>query len=174
MLQIREACPADYPSIADVHLDAFGAEGPTVAELALALLADESARPQLALVAEEDGKVIGSIIFSSVQVDGAKDVTASILAPLAVARGRQRRGVGRELIASGLDVLRRGGANLVFVLGDPRYYERHGFSAGHGVRAPYDLPYPEAWMAQALQGVELDRVSGRLRCARSLDRPELW
>lgn len=173
-MQVRTACASDLQSVRDVHMDAFGDEGETIAELALALIRDPSAQPVLALVAEEDDEVVGSIIFSAVRVQGAEQLSACILAPLAVARRRQRMGVGRKLIETGLAALRVQGVNLVFVLGDPRYYSRYGFSSSHQVRAPYRLPYPEAWMAMALQGAALASVSGQLLCARALNSPEHW
>jgi putative acetyltransferase len=173
-VQIREARPSDLQAIKNVHLDAFGSEGATVSELALALIADESARPLLALVAESGGAVIGCIIFSSVRILGANELSAYLLAPLAVATRMQRMGTGRQLIEHGLAVLRERGADLVFVLGDPRYYRRYGFSPGHKVRAPYDLPYPEAWMALSLQDAALESFEGQLVCARSLNSPDHW
>lgn len=99
---------------------------------------------------------------------------AYILAPLAVAGRYRGKGIGRALVERGLQALRERGADLVFVLGDPRYYGRYGFSPHHRVRAPYDLAHPEAWMAMALQGTALDSVSGRLVCARSLSDPKHW
>jgi putative acetyltransferase len=173
-VQIRRTGASDLQSIRDVHMDAFGDEGRTVAELALALIADPSAQPMLTLVAEDHGRVVGSVIFSTVRIQGDEHVSAYILAPLAVAKRSQRMGIGRELIDTGLGALREQGANLVFVLGDPRYYSRYGFSPSHQVRAPYELPYPEAWMAMSLQGASLASLSGQLVCARSLDSPEHW
>lgn len=173
-MQIREAVAADHAAIRALHLPLFGEEGDAVAALALALLADETARPVLALVAEAEGEVVGSVIFSAVQVTGSEDVPARILAPLAVAGRCQRQGIGRALVEQGLERLRAQGVRLVFVLGDPQYYGRFGFSHRHRVQAPYPPVFPEAWMALALQDEALDAVDGRLQCARSLDRPDLW
>ncbi len=64
-MRIREAQPSDTQGIKDVQLAAFGDEGPVVADLALALIADESAKPSLVLVAESEKCVVGNIIFSS-------------------------------------------------------------------------------------------------------------
>jgi putative acetyltransferase len=171
---VREAQSTDAQAIRDVHLAAFGEEGPVVADLALALIADESARPSLVLVAESEGEIVGSVIFSSVHIAGSKVQSAYILAPLAVAPNVQRMGTGRKLIEVGLSLLRKRGADLVFVLGDPRYYGRYGFSSEHKVRAPFDLPYPEAWMylpvGEAASGV----VEGQLICPHSLNKAEHW
>ncbi|WP_223300348.1 GNAT family N-acetyltransferase [Methyloversatilis sp. RAC08] len=173
-MRIREAHASDAQGIRSVHLAAFGDEGPAVADLALALSADESAKPILVLLAESEKGVVGSIIFSSVHIPGSASGPSYILAPLAVAPEMQRMGVGRQLVESGLTILRARGAELVFVLGDPRYYARFGFSTGHKVSAPYDLPYPEAWMCLSLGKVVPQEVKGQLACAESLNRPEHW
>ena len=171
---IREARAPDAEAIRAVHLDAFDEEGATVAPLALALLADASAQPVLALVAEVDGEVVGNVIFSAAQMQGAEQVSACILAPLAVVRRFQGMGIGRKLIEQGLATLRERGVAWVFVLGDPRHYTRYGFSAEHQVRAPYALEYPEAWMVMSLHGDALDSIGGQLQCAQALRHPEHW
>lgn len=173
-MRIREAQASDAQGIRGVHLAAFGDEGPVVADLALALMADESARPILVLVAESEKGVVGSIIFSSVHIPGSEAGPSYILAPLAVAPEMQGAGVGRQLIESGLTGLRKRGAELVFVLGDPRFYGRFGFSTGHKVRAPFDLPYPEAWMCLPVGKVDPETVAGQLACAESLNQPAHW
>lgn len=173
-MRIREAQASDTQAIRGVHLAAFGDDGQVVADLALGLLSDESAKPILVLVAEARKSVVGNIIFSSVRVPGSGSGPLYILAPLAVAPDMQGMGVGRSLIESGLKVLRERGAELVFVLGDPRYYGRFGFKTGHKVRAPYDLPYPEAWMCLSLGEVITEEVEGQLACSESLNRPEHW
>jgi putative acetyltransferase len=171
---VRAARPSDLTAIRDVHLDAFGDEGLVVADLALALIADESAKPLLALVAERNGVVVGSVIFSAVHIDGNASHPSRILAPLAVATPMQRTGAGRRLVEQGLAMLREECVDLVFVLGNPGYYARYGFRANHRVRAPYDLRYPQAWMALSLQGTDVSAMEGQLVCPQSLHRAELW
>lgn len=65
---------------------------------------------------------------------------------------------------------------LVFVLGHPGYYPRHGFEpAGrHGLRAPYSVSPESAWMVRPISPNVLGRVQGRVICADALDRPEYW
>jgi putative acetyltransferase len=176
-MKIREATAVDVERIGNLHLDAFGKEeGPAVSRLAIDLLADETAQPLLALVAENRTDIVGSIIFSTVEVRGSEgeEIVAYILAPLAVASALQRRGVGRALIERGLQMLKDRGTDLVFVLGDPRYYSRFGFTHHHQVSPPHELPYREAWMAMALTGNALESTSGQVLCARSLNAPEHW
>lgn len=173
-VRIRTASAPDTPAILDVLTNAFGDEGKSIAELVVSLLHDPTALPLLSLVAEDGGEIIGHILFSAVHIEGSEPVSASILAPLAVAPQRQRADVGRQLVTAGLDALRTQGVDAVFVLGDPAYYTRFGFSPRHQVRAPYPLHYPEAWMLLSLRGRAVDAMGGTLVCADSLKRAELW
>jgi len=174
-VSIRESTVDDFESIRDVHLDAFGeVDGAAVSKLAVDLLTDETAKPLLSLVADAESRIIGSIIFTTARVQGREGKIAYILAPLAVATDFQRKGIGRALIEHGLQMLSGKGADLVFVLGDPKYYRRYGFSHNHRVLPPYQLEYPRAWMALELKRGALEAVSGQIACADALSAPEHW
>ena len=174
-MNIRESQPSDFHSIRAVHDNAFGEpEGKVVAQLACDILTDETAKPLLSLVAEENGGIVGHIIFSPVKIEGSEAISAYILAPLAVAKSCQQQGVGTALLHSGLEAMKKQGVDIVMVLGDPNYYTRAGFKAGHNIKAPYTLPYPEAWMALELTPGTLDKAKGTALCASSLASPEHW
>jgi putative acetyltransferase len=83
----------------------------------------------LSLVGEDDGKIIGTVAFSRVWIehDGVRTPGIS-LAPVAVLPERQRNGTARALIGAGHLRLKMLGEKIVFVLGDPDYYKRFGFS----------------------------------------------
>lgn len=151
-MQIRESTENDKDAILRIHQDAFGGgEGESVSRLAIDLLEDKTAMPLLSLVAEEESTIVGHIIFTSVSVGGSATSNAYILAPLAVINNQQSRGIGTALITQGLKVLRERNADFVLVLGEPDYYSRTGFEASHSISPPYELEYPEAWMAQELK-----------------------
>jgi len=115
------------------------------------------------------------VIFSSVNIEGVEGVSAYILAPLAVTRFAQRKGIGILLINKGLEILKERGAEIVLVYGDPNYYMRTGFKAGHNLKPPHILKYPEeAWMAKELVESILSKTQGTVRCAMSLSSPEYW
>ncbi|MEM9605201.1 MAG: N-acetyltransferase, partial [Pseudomonadota bacterium] len=118
--------------------------------------------------------VLGHVLFTAVRVEPHPTRRAAILCPLAVAPERHKTGIGSALVEHGLGALADDGVDLVFVLGDPRYYGRFGFSAEHGVAAPYPLPYPKAWQVRSLTGTPFAELSGTLRCADALNAPELW
>lgn len=177
---VRESLPQERSTIARLHSSAFGtAEGPIVAGLVEDMLDDETAQPLLSLVALEEDRLKGHILFSRVYIEGCEsDVEARILAPLAVSPDVQGRGTGTLLINRGLERLKASGVGLVLVLGHPTYYPRAGFEpAGkHGLEAPYPIPaeHEDAWMVAELQPSMLSRVKGVVRCCSALDRPEHW
>ena len=175
-MEIRESLKKDKGAIRKVHQDAFGStEGQEVSQLAIDLLEDKTALPILSLVAEQNKEIIGNIIFSTVNIEGAEEISAYILAPLAVSVAAQRTGIGVQLINRGLEILKNRGGQIVLVYGDPNYYKRTGFEAGHGLKPPHKLKYPkEAWMAQELEESILTKIKGKIRCALSLNSPEHW
>jgi len=175
-VKIRESVESDKKAIGKVHLNAFDqSEGETVSQLAIDLLEDKTAQPILSLVAEQDNEIIGNVIFSSVSIEGAENVSAYILAPLAVSMFAQKKGIGTQLINKGLETLKQRGAEIVLVYGDPNYYLRTGFKAGHKLKPPYKLEYPlEAWMAQEMVEGVLTKTQGTVRCAKALSSPDFW
>lgn len=176
-LRIRTATDSDLPAIREIHARAFGQD--TEARLTRAILADPTAQPTLSLLAEEDGRPQGHILFSKVRLtEPDSGRPATILAPLAVVPEAQGKGGGGLLIEAGLQRLRDDGIDLVFVLGDPGYYQRFGFQSADcvGLDAPYPLPEEriEAWRVRALRDDVIGRVHGKVACCEALMEPELW
>ena len=176
-MRIEQAAEADLQDVLFVERLAFGRD--EEAELVRDLLDDPSARPLLSLLAREDGRPVGHVLFTAARLEELPDAASvAILAPLAVVPDAQRRGVGSRLIARGLQILSGRGVDLVFVLGHPGYYPRHGFEpAGRlGFAAPFPIPGEDAdaWMVQALRPGVIGAVRGTVGCADSLNKPELW
>lgn len=180
MTDIRQTADADEPVIRAVHELAFGPyEGPTIADLTIALLNDPTAEPVVSLLAYEGPDAIGHILFTRVRVPSPdSEPIAHILAPLAVVPDHQRQGIGAKLIQRGLKLLTQSGSVLVFVLGHPEYYPRFGFApAGRqGLDAPYPIPEKnaDAWMVHELIPGTAGKVGGTLQCADALNRREYW
>ena len=180
MTNIRPAADADLAEVLRVHESAFGhVQGVEIAELVVGLLSDKSAVPLFSFVAEMEGRSVGHILFTAVQIQGAScPVSAQILAPLGVAKSHQGKGVGRLLVIEGLGRLGAAGVDLVFVLGHPGLYRKYGFRRASlfDLKAPYPIP-PEhegAWMVQELRPNILGRVRGTVRCAKTLGQPRHW
>lgn len=167
----------DAGDIREVETRAFGFE--KEANLVAELLADETARPMLSLLAKHDGKAVGHILFTRATFKGRTDAPMMhILAPLAVIPEYQKMGVGGLLIRSGIEHLREMGSKRVYVLGHHDYYPRHGFIPGAGnLGYPAPYPIPEAvkscWMVQKITPGEV-AARGDVQCVQSLMKPEHW
>jgi putative acetyltransferase len=128
---IRAETPADYVAIRNVLVSAFG--GVVEADLVEALRRERVIAT--ALAAEIAGDVCGHIVMSRLRSPSA----GLALAPVAVAPLWQKQGVGSALILKAIDLAKADGSDIIFVLGDPIYYRRFGFSTE--VAAPFQSPY---------------------------------
>ncbi len=80
----------------------------------------------LSLVAEVEGRVIGHIAFSPVNIsDGTRNWYG--LGPVSVLPAYQRQGVGKALIREGLLRLKAMNAQGCCLVGHPDYYRKFGF-----------------------------------------------
>ncbi|MBP2445450.1 GNAT family N-acetyltransferase [Rhizobium leguminosarum] len=126
---IRYETPADIDAIHDLTSIAFApmpySEG-TEAEIIRRLRANGDLA--ISLVAEEGGKIFGHIAFSPVTIDGVHAGWFG-LGPIAVKPERQRQGIGKALIAKGLELLKEMDASGCALIGNPDIYSRAGFSS---------------------------------------------
>jgi putative acetyltransferase len=161
--RIRVAREADRDAIRAVHTAAFGRADE--AELALRLWAREPAC--ISLVAEQEGAVVGHVLFSPISVDGRRFEPVPFgLGPVGVLPGLQRGGAGKALCRAGLDACRVAGAPFVVVLGHPSYYPRFGFVAAVRFGLTFaDAPPRDAFMALELEPGGLTNASGKVRYA---------
>ncbi len=173
---IRPARADELDALLRIHRLAFGEEEEAI--LVRRLLVDSTAQPCVSLVALVEGELAGHVLFTRAALVGEDETRIALLAPLAVAPPAQKQGIGGALTQAGIAVLRAQGVELVFVLGHPSYYPRHGFvPAGElGFEAPYPIPAKDAgaWMVQALWTGLIGKVRGRVVPAKALRRPEYW
>jgi len=164
-VDLRTEQPGDIAAVRDLHLNAFGAEGPVVAELVDDLRATEC----LSLVAEVEGEPVGHVMFTRSLLDAPRRlVDVQVLSPLAVRRDHQGKGIGSALVRRGLELMAERRVPVVFLEGSPVYYARFGFTPGGelGFRKPslripdeafqaVRLPAYEPWMTGTLVYSEL-------------------
>jgi putative acetyltransferase len=158
---VRAPKPQDFAAIHAVEAAAFEREDEAL--IVDAVRAEGAALVEL--VAEEEGQIVGHILFSRMTCKPARRMSA--LAPVAVLPDAQGRGWGQVLCRAGIEELRRMGAEAVVVLGHVDYYPRFGFSreAAKLIASPYaHLP---AFMA-------LELVPGALAVPIKVDYPRAF
>ena len=158
-LTIRPETSADHAAIGEVSRLAFGGEG----ESRLVDALREGGHARISLVAEEDDRIIGHILFSVLTIATPQgEIEALSLAPMAVVPSHQRKGIGSSLVREGLRACRDAGHRIVIVLGHPEFYSRFGFSAKQAepLRSPYSGP---AFMVVELVADALKCIEGEVR-----------
>jgi putative acetyltransferase len=158
---VRTERPADFDVIDDVVAAAFESE--EHATLVRLLRESDYYVPDLAMVADEVGEVIGHIMLTFADLEGGSRERILSLSPLAVRPDRQRDGVGIALTRRVLEAADDRGEPLVIVLGHPAYYPRFGFESArkHGIEPP-DPAFPdEAFMVVRLRAYD-PSVRGRV------------
>lgn len=157
---IRPATGGDVAAIEALLAAAF----PNAAEAALVRQLCIDGDMVLTLVADDEdtGALAGMIAFSrmAAEVDGTS-VPAVALAPIATAAAHRGKGLADLLIRTGLRDLAAAGVVLCFVLGEPDFYGRHGFSTdwAKGFDSPYAgdylmaLPLQDGRMPCGVRGV---------------------
>ncbi len=152
MIFIRPETPRDYEPIYELVQKSFAqaehCDG-NEQDLVVKLRNSPAFIPELSLVAEEDGQIIGYIMFSKLKIGGTVQLA---VAPLAVLPRHRNRGIGGRLIKTGHQIARNLGYEFAVLLGYPEYYLRFGYlpASTFGIKCPFDVP-DECFMALNLQ-----------------------
>ena len=161
MLIIRQETPEDKAAIHHVNLEAFGQS----AEAKLVEKLRNRGVLTLSLVAIQDDRIVGHIAFSPVKIKTEHTSFEAIaLAPMAVLTAYQHKGIGSQLVRTGIKECRRLGHEILVVLGHPDYYPRFGFvpAKPKGIDCEFEVS-EEAWMVLELRKGALTGKSGTVK-----------
>jgi putative acetyltransferase len=154
LIEIREERPGDVAAIRELNRRAFGQdqEGNIVDALR------SNGAVSLSLVATQDSRVVGHIMYSPASVG---DVIGAGLGPMAVLPEHHRQGVGSKLVDAGNRKLKEAGCPFIIVLGHATYYPRFGFAPAraHGITCEWEVP-DDVFMLLVLDQAKMQRVSG--------------
>ncbi len=179
-MKIRKAEPSDAEWIRRIYLEAFEPnENALIADLAIKFLHQDFDSEALNLVAISENvelQPVGHVAFSQVRIQSNTEITAQILAPLAVLPEVQNQGIGSLLIKTGLKELSHREAGFVLVYGDPEYYRRFGFDTELAKLfiPPFELKYPEGWQTLKISDTQTISQPVEFKCVSPLNQPELW
>jgi putative acetyltransferase len=153
-LIIRSETEKDHTAITRVNDLAFGR--PEEGRLVEKLRELDEFDPELSLVAELNGKIIGHALFTPVKITSSPlgqeafsgMGTSLSLGPIAVIPEYQNLGIGGQLIETGHRVALGHGFTSVILLGHPGYYPRFGYQPADrwGLTNPWNIS-GEPWMA---------------------------
>ena len=143
-VDIRVETDADHDAIRVINRAAFGQpiEGAIVDAL-------RDSEGSVSLVAEEEDRIVGHILFTAVTVGPASGQRAGLaLGPMAVAPEYQNKGIGSALVREGLERVREAECPYVIVLGHANYYPRFGFvpASRFAVKSQWEGVPDEAFM----------------------------
>jgi putative acetyltransferase len=153
-VSVRAERPDDGEAIRAVVDEAFAPDA-TVGPLVEAIRASPRFVPPLSLVAVLDGRVVGHVMLSHVDVvdDLGDHHEVLSLSPLSVSVPLQRQGIGGLLVTTALAAADLAREPLVVLEGHPTYYPRFGFEPASSVDIEIHLPSwapPEAAMVRRL------------------------
>lgn len=116
--------------------------------------------PDLSIVAEVDGEIVGHIICSKAEVrTPEKTIPVLNMGPVSVLPEYQRQGVGKALITHMIDQARHLGYGAILFFGRPEYYPQFGFKEA----AEFGVTDSEGYNYPSFMGMEL--VPGYLKPA---------
>ena len=169
-LKIRETKSRDLAQILALYPHAFPEE--ELRPVVSALL--ELGPKGLSLAGFEQDALVAHVLFSTCWTEQT-DRTGALLGPLGVLPSHQRQGMGSSLVRTGFERLKKNGIKQVFVLGDPDYYRRVGFSPERQVLAPYPMPaqWADAWQSTTL-AARTPLAAGTLALPEPWMQPDLW
>lgn len=123
---VRQETEDDIRAIDVVNISAFAGEDE--AQLVTELRMSAAFIPELSLVAEVHGRIVGHVLLFGVTLvgkDGESKVLA--LAPMGVVPSQSHRGIGSSLVRAALAKAGSLGYGGIVVVGHPEFYKRFGF-----------------------------------------------
>ena len=142
-----------------MNADAFETE----VEANLVNLLRESGTSYISLVAEQNERIVGHILFTPVTLEGDNSGTRLAgLGPMAVAPNLQKQGIGSMLVKEGLRRIKETDCPFIIVLGHEHYYPRFGFeqASKYGLKSQWEGVPDEAFMVMILNKSVMADVSG--------------
>lgn len=139
---VRQETAEDIRAIDVVNISAF--QGEDEAQLVTELRMSAAFIPELSLVAEVNGRIVGHVLLFAVTLvgqDGEKRILA--LAPMGVVPSQSHRGIGSALARAALTKAGSLGYGGIVVIGHPEFYKRFGFKAASEWKIKCSVPVGE-------------------------------
>ena len=160
-ITIRNETETDYRAVEELTREAFwNLNFPGCSEhyLIHVLRSHADFIPELDLVAEADGKIVGSIIYSKSKLTDEKGNEKDILTfgPLSVSPEYQRKGIGKALIEHSFIKAAELGYDTVVIFGSPSNYISRGFKSCKKYNVSLNGYFPTAMLVKEIKENALD------------------
>ncbi|MDD2439990.1 MAG: N-acetyltransferase [Methanosarcinaceae archaeon] len=163
---LREESKRDFEKIYELVKTAFRtakvSDG-TEQELVNKLRNSEYYIPELALVAEEEGRLLGHIMLTKTYIlEDSKKHETLLLAPISVLLKYRKRGIGSKLIIQSFERAKALGYTSIVLVGDPNFYKRFGFKKASDFGISYKGIPEEYVLARELTKNALSELRGEI------------
>lgn len=119
--------------------------------------------PELALVAQIENKIVGYILLTKITIrnDKGQETPSLALAPIAVLKKYQGKGIGAQLIQKAHQRARELHFGSVIVLGHQNYYPKFGYKTTnqYGIKLPFEVPFENCMLIEIVENA-LKNVHG--------------
>lgn len=132
------------------------------------LRSSEAFIPELSIVAEDNGEIIGHILLTIIKIKNDEKAFESLaLAPVSVKPVYQKRGIGGQLIKEAHRIAKAMGYKSVVLLGHETYYPKFGYelASKYDIKIPFDAPDENCMVIELIED-GLKGVNGTVEYAR--------
>jgi predicted N-acetyltransferase YhbS len=164
---IRQENQNDYNTVETIIRLAFEKEERSDHKeqlLVARLRKSEAFIPELALVVECDGIIVGHILLTKLIIQNGTKVYESLaLAPISILPKYQKKGVGSALMFESHKIAKRIGFKSIILLGHKDYYPRFGYepTIKYNIKAPFNVP-EENYMIKLLDENASKDIAGEV------------
>ena len=170
-VKLRQETTADYEAVFKIIEEAFKSEeysDNTEQFLVERLRNSKAFIPQLSIVAEADGIIVGHILLTNIQIKNDQESFESLaLAPVSVKPSHQKLGIGGQLIKEAHRIAKELGYKSIVLLGHAEYYPKFGYQLcrNYGIKIPFDAPEENCLVVELIED-GLKGVNGMVEYAK--------
>lgn len=165
-MKIRKEEKEDYDKVFKLIENAFKDELYTDHKeqfLVERLRSSASFIPELSLVAEIDQEIVGYILLTKIKIinNNSQPATSLALAPVAVLKKHQGKGIGGNLIRKAHEIAKELNFGSIILLGHEKYYPKFGYemTKNYGIKLPFDVPDENCMLIELTENA-LENVNG--------------
>src|SRR5690606_15450664 len=112
---------------------------------------------------EIDQEIVGYILLTKIKIinNNSQPTTSLALAPVAVLKKHQGKGIGGNLIRKAHEIAKELKFGSIILLGHEKYYPKFGYemTKNYGIKLPFDVPDENCMLIELTENA-LENVNG--------------